>query len=180
MSVALLCADPINDLSFSISPVTESGQPTTFPVSIPFSGTLTDNDTANTCDSSFTDCLYLNNIGITFNPSDPTYTSTYLSLDTFPFFNELPLGQFLSDDGPTGPYYTETGTIFGIYIDPNTPVGVYTGEVTIYGGIDDPNANVTLGSVDFTLNVIAPEPAPFGLALLGLAAVVVARRSLAA
>ena len=169
----------MSDLSaYAHTPAAAGETPNTFSVPVFFTGTVTDNDTLNTCDPDFTNCLYLNNIGIVFDMSDPSYTSTFLSLDNDPFLDNI--AGILSDDGPgsggSGAFYQETGTIFGIALAPNTPLGVYTGEVSIYGGIDDPDAGNLLATEPFTVTVVAPEPAPIGLAMLGLGAIWMARR----
>jgi hypothetical protein len=182
--IAALAALPLPaQLTFTLNPATETGTPAPFTLATDFSGTLFDTDTLNTCDSLFTNCLYLNSIdNLTFDPSDPAGTASYLTLDTNPFYNVLPFGagcpggSILSDDSTgSGAYDTCSGPIFGIDLAPNTPVGVYTGEITIYGGIDDPSANNALATASWTLDVV-PEPTSLGLSVLGVAAMVAARR----
>jgi hypothetical protein len=156
-----------SSLSFTLSPAVEDGQATTFPVTVPFSGTLTDTDTADTCDSENVDCLYLNFITFSFDQSTAT---SNLSGNIDEFYINVP--GVLSDDGIFNSY---TGTIFGITIEPDTPLGDYTGTVSVYGGYDSQTADNLLATDSWTV-VVAPEPAAFGLAIAGLAAIVLAKR----
>jgi hypothetical protein len=161
-----------SSLLFTLSPAEESGQTTHAPVDVFFSGTLTDTDTTDTCDNDNVNCLYLNFISFTFDQSTAT---SHLSPDTDQFYLANVPG-FLSDDGASsGLYDTYTGNIFGINIAPDTPIGTYTGTVSIYGGYDDSQANNLLASQTWTV-VASPEPADFGLAMAGLAALVLAKR----
>jgi hypothetical protein len=63
---AALAALPVyaSSLSFTLTPAVESGIPGAFPVSVGFSGTLTDTDLGDDCDNSgfTTGCLNLNDI----------------------------------------------------------------------------------------------------------------------
>jgi hypothetical protein len=161
-----------DDLTFNLLPSTETGfLGSTFPFPVVFAGTLIDNDTLNTCDGDFVDCLYLNNITITFD--QPATASDFTFLDGI-FYSDVP--QLFSDDGPgsegSGLYYSYgDAPIFGIQVDPNTPVGDYTGTVSIEGAIDDSaNTTTVLATVAWQLDVVAPEPASFALTLVGLAA----------
>jgi hypothetical protein len=139
-------------------------------------GTLTDTDTADTCDSENVDCLYLNFVSFSFD--QPTGTSN-LSGDNEEFYLYVP--GILSDDGTdTALFNTYTGNIFGIVVAPNTPLGIYTGSVSIYGGYDNPAADNLLATAGWTVDVVAPEPADFGLAFIGIAAIILAKRRVAA
>jgi hypothetical protein len=164
MAALPLCAD---GLTFTLTPGVSSGTPRTFPVSVGFEGSLLDSGSANTCDTLNTDCLDLNFVNITF---DLDQAISDLTADPNPFYNNA-AGTF-SDDGLFNSY---SGIVFGIYISPNTPLGVYTGTATILGGYDNPNASTVLASQTWEL-IVAPEPAAFGLALAGLAGVLLARR----
>jgi hypothetical protein len=162
-----------SSLTFTLSPSFDTEKAYTAGTAL-FTGTLTDTDTANTCDGENVDCLYLNFISFSF---DQDTSTSHLSPNFDQFVLNVP-GSF-SDDG-SGSY---SGIIFGINIAPNTPAGVYTGTVTISGGYDDPNdpptLNNPLATTSFTLNVVSPEPADFGLAILGIAAIVLAKRRVA-
>jgi hypothetical protein len=160
------------DLTFTLLPSTETGVlGSTFPFSVVFGGTLIDNDTLNTCDPDFVDCLYLNNITITF---DQTATASDFTFLDGIFYNNA--AGIFSDDGPgsggSGLYYSYgVGPIFGIQVDPNTPVGVYTGTVSIEGAIDNSGDTTDiLATEPWQLDVVAPEPATSLLTLVGLAA----------
>lgn len=164
-----------NSLSFSLSPTEEAGAPASFPVTEAFSGTLTDTDTADTCDSENIDCLYLNFVTFSFDQDQAT---SHLSGDEEDFYLFVP--GFLSDDGLSGGTFDSyTGPIFGITIDPLTPIGVYTGSVSIYGGYDSQDADNLLATESWTL-VASPEPADFGLAILGIVAIGFKKRRVAA
>ena len=162
-----------DDLTVNLLPSTETGfLGSTFPFPVVFTGTLIDNDILNTCDGDFVDCLYLNNITIAFD--QPATASDFTFLDGIFYSNVSPA--FLSDDGPgsggSGLYYSYVDIpIFGIQVDPNTPVGDYTGTVSIEGAIDDPaNTTTILATETWQLNIVTPEPASFALTLVGLAA----------
>ena len=161
-----------SSLSFTLSPSVEVGRTAPFPVSLDFSGTLTDTDTGGFCDRELTNCLYLNFISFSF---DQDTAVSHLSGDPVDFYLANSQFGFLSDGGP---FDTFTGNIFGIVVQPDTPLGVYTGSVSIFGGYDDSAANNFLASQSFTV-VVAPEPADFGLAITGLAAVLLAKRRVA-
>jgi hypothetical protein len=128
-----------SSLSFTLDAPYAVGQPGASPVEVFFSGSLIDNDTANTCDGDFVDCLYLNAVSFSFDQSTAT---SHLSPD-FDSFVVSGVPGSLSDDGP------------------------------------DPSANGVLASSRFTL-VVAPEPADFGLALTGFAAVLLLKRRVSA
>jgi hypothetical protein len=156
-------------LTFALDPTVEVAQPTTFAVDAVFSGTLTDTDAANNCFDNSADCLYLNFVSFSFD--QPTGTS-HLSGDVDDFYLNVP--GILFDE-----FNVYTGPIFGIQIAPNTPIGVYTGTVSILGGYDDSSASGLLARASWTV-VVAPEPADFGLAFTGLAAVLLLKRRVSA
>jgi len=161
------------ELIFALDPTVETLVPGTFPFSVGFSGTLTDTEPGDVCDSSgFTaGCLNLNDISFTF---DQNQAVSLLSADSNPFFNNI--AGFLS--GQDSSFNTVSGTVFGIIVDPATPFGTYTGTVSIIGeeGVaGDSSSNTVLATENWTLKVV-PEPAPFGLALLGLASIALVRR----
>jgi hypothetical protein len=157
-------------LTFTLDPTIEAGNIFTFAESVVFTGTLTFNSSLNTCDSDFTDCLYLNSIAL-----DPSLTlPSFLALDDSYFYDNV--AGSLSDDGV---FNSVTGEIFGIQIQPNAIPGAYNGEVDILGAIDDPsNVTSVLATADFTVIVI-PEPTTWCFAILGLATLALARRAAA-
>lgn len=170
-----LCSAPLwaDGLTFTLDPSVETGQPISAGDTVLFSGTLTDTDTANTCDSENVDCLYLNFITFSFDQPDAPLTP-----DIAEFIANVPGS--LSDDGIPG-YADYTGVIFGMTIAPNAALGVYTGTVTISGGYDDqnpPSLDTPLATTDFTV-IVSPEPRDFGLAALGIAAIIFAKRRVA-
>ena len=142
------------------------GPPCLPPACVLFSGTLLDNDT----DGSF---LSLEDISVTFLP-DPasgglTPDNTFEDGDV-PF---LLIGDpDYQDDGAPAPN-EYSGPIFGIDIAPGTPMGDYTGTVTIdvAGGTGDPDFNGFTVSQQITVDVAAPEPATGWITPAGLAAV---------
>ncbi len=122
---------------------------------VTFSGTLT-NIAASTA--------FLNSAGLNlsggFAPGD---------LDAGPFFVNAPL--FLAAGGATG-----TIDLFTINVPAAFPNGLYAGEFTVLGGIDD-TAQDLLGSANFSVQVTAiPEPSTF--VLLAISAAVIAVRHL--
>lgn len=175
LAVALCAPVSASSLDFSLSPIMESGQPTTYPLTVDFIGTLTDTDTSDLCDNTFTNCLYLNGISFSF---DSSTAMSHLSGDSDPFYSlgATSPGAILSDDSTgSGLYYTETGPVFGITIAPDTPIGYYTGSVTILGGIDSQTAMDPLATATFAIDVV-PEPAAGALAFFGLAGLLAWRR----
>jgi MYXO-CTERM domain-containing protein len=195
--VAAIVAMPswASDLTFTLNPSSETWSPGFLGVSVPYTGTLIDTGAGDLCDNGGAGCIYLNNVVLNFDPTDPAGIANFLTLDVGLFDNTLqnaPSGSALSDDGPnsmTGSglfYMMADQPIFGIEVAPGTPQGIFTGNATIYGGVTyfgDPNGpglNDPLASAKFTLAVVAPEPSPFGLAILGLGAVALVRRRVAA
>jgi hypothetical protein len=156
-------------LTFTLNPAIESTRVFTFPVTVDFTGILTYTNTLNTCDMGFTDCLFLNRIGLDPSSSLPSF----LTLDTDDFFNDVP--GVLSDDSIMD-FDSVTTQIFGIQIQPNATPGTYEGTVDIFGAIDDPSNTTSLLAVaNFTV-VVVPEPSAWCLGMLGLAALVWVRR----
>ena len=183
--VLALAAAPARgqDLTFTLDSPAGSGSPTNLvpdpdppclqPDCLVFSGTLLDNDT----DDSL---LFLNSIDVTFSPGPG---SGALTLDGTFYDSTDYVPGVLSGD----PNYASTisacranvysGDLFGIDIAPGTPLGVYTGTVTIdaAGGTDDPNDDGFTVSQDITV-IVTPEPAARSLALAGLLALAVSYR----
>jgi hypothetical protein len=156
-------------LTFTLNPAIESTHVSTFPVTVDFTGTLTYTNTLDTCDTDFTDCLFLNNIG--FDPASSL--PSFLTLEINSFFNNVP--GLLSDDSIPD-FDSVTAQIFGIQIQPNATPGTYEGAVDIFGAIDDPSNTTNLLAVaNFTV-VVVPEPAAWCLGMLGFAALVWVRR----
>lgn len=167
-ALALFAAPAWAGLAFQLQPSVGSGRPGTIPVI--FAGTLVDTDT----DQSF---LFLNDISIVFTPpaadlsADPT-GQTPTSPNTF-FFNNVP-GTLIGDGDPIDTTYT--GPIFEIYIAPGTPLGDYTGVISILGGYNGPGVDLdTLASVNFHVLVVQ-EPATMALWLIGLGGILLARQ----
>jgi PEP-CTERM motif len=156
-------------LTFTLNPAIESGQTSTFPFTVDFTGSLTDTSTLNTCDADSTDCLFLNAIGL--DPS--SFLPSFLTFDANDFYNNVP--GLLSDDGIPA-FDSVTTQIFGIQIQPNAVPGTYSGAVDIFGAIDDPgNTTNLLAVADFSV-VVVPEPSAWCLAMLGLGALLRVRR----
>lgn len=173
--LAALAAAPVyaSGLTFTLDPSVESGQAISAGDEVLFTGTLTDTDTTNTCDSQNVNCLYLNFISFSFDQPNAPLTPDF---DQFVNNVQSPL----SDDSIPG-LASYTGIVFGITIDPDALPGIYTGTATILGGYDDPNPpSLTnpLATVDWTVQV-TPEPADFGMVVAGLGAIVLAKRRLA-
>jgi len=173
---AALVALPVgaSSLTFTLTPALETATPQSFPVSVGFSGTLTDTDAGDICDNSgFTSgCLNLNDISFTFDQNPGV---SLLTGDSDPFFNNI-AGFFSGQGNPS--FDSVSGVVFGIVVAPNTPIGVYTGTVSIVGevgAVGDSSANTVLDTENWTLDV-APEPAPFGLMIVGLGAFVLVKR----
>ena len=118
-----------------------------------FLGTITPDTGADT---------YLNGISYVYDGG----AGALLTGDLATFTNNVP-GLFLTTDSPY------TGPIFSIAIDPLTPVGTYTGTVTLRGGADQFADNPVV-SATFEVDVV-PEPASIGLGLAGMAVVAAVR-----
>jgi hypothetical protein len=148
------------DLTVTLNSSTGSGSPVRIapkpnppclrPACVPFSGTLTDNDT----DLSF---LQLDSISISFDPANP---STGLSLDNT-FMAVVP-GLLSGDPNfrvSGNPPNSYSGPVFGIDIAPHTVAGTYHATVMIHatGGTGDPGADGFSVSKVVTITV-APRP----------------------
>ncbi len=120
---------------------------------VTFLGTITP-DTASD--------IFLNGISYTYNAG----AGAYLTGDQTTFFN-VP-GAFFTTDSPY------TGPVFSIAINPLTPVGAYTGTVTLRGGADQ-FADSPIVSAPFEVDVLAPEPGSIGLGLAGMAVIAAVR-----
>jgi hypothetical protein len=90
--------------------------------------------------------------------------ATFLTPDTNAFFANVP-GVFAPGD-------TYTGIVFGLQLAPGTPLGSYSGTVTLLGDPNgaDPGATQSLATATFQI-AVAPEP---GAGLLAVAALPVA------
>ena len=100
-----------------------------------------------------TAAVFLN--GDSFNVTAP------ITLDDSDFFSEFPLS--------LAPGASFTGDLFVLTAPPNSPVETFLGSFTLLGGADG-NATATLGTVNFSLNVVTPEPSGIRLLLTGMAA----------
>ena len=118
---------------------------------VTFFGTITP-DTASD--------IFLNGISYTYNGG----AGAYLTGDLATLTANVP-GTFFATDNPY------TGPVFSIAINPLTPVGAYTGTVTLLGGADQ-FANSAIVSAPFEVDVLAsPEPGSLDLGLAGMAVV---------
>jgi hypothetical protein len=173
-----LSAPAFGSLTFVLSPSVEVSPPGTDPATceatgvapcVIFSGTLADTDADN---------LYyiaLEDISVSFtNPSD----SAYFTLDNT-FFDDVPGG--LEGDTLNNPFPNSySGPIFGIDIDPSTPVGVYSemAVISAAGGDGDPGYDGFTVEEGFTVIISSPEPASALTLGAGLLALVALRRGL--
>ncbi len=98
---------------------------------------------------------------------DFTYVDSPLILDDSPYFNDYPLTL-----APGEPY---TGVLFNVDIPLGTPAGLYTGYFQITGGTDSSSEDV-LGTADFDVATMAPEPSSLLLILTGIAGLTATRR----
>ena len=96
--------------------------------------------------------VFLN--GDSFNVTAP------ITLDDTDFFSKFPVS--------LSPGASFTGDLFVLTVPPNSPLGTFLGTFTLQGG---PNGSATnsLGTVNFSLNVISPEPSSMVLLLAGMA-----------
>ena len=160
------------DLTFTLDSGTGSGSATNLPPDadppciapncVLFTGTLTDSDT----DLSF---LLVQSIAVSFSASNPS-TSALSPDNTFLF--DVP-GVLSGDpnyatDNSGNPANQYAGPIFGIDIAPGTPVGTYSGTITINaaGGTNDPGQNGFTVTRNFTITVgstgVTPQTITFG------------------
>ena len=98
--------------------------------------------------------LFLN--GDSFNVTAPA------TLDDSGFFNNFPLS--------LSPGASFTGNLFVLTVPAHLPVGTFLGTFTLLGGPND-SANNTLGTVNFSLTTVTPEPSSILLLLIGMAGV---------
>jgi hypothetical protein len=96
--------------------------------------------------------LFLN--GDSFNVTAP------VTLNDSDFFSNFPLS--------LAPGTSFTGDLFVLTAPPNSPFGTFLGTFTLLGGANG-NASGTLGTVNFSLTTIAPEPSSIVLLLTGMA-----------
>ena len=96
--------------------------------------------------------VFLN--GDSFNITAP------VTLNDSDFFSNFPLS--------LAPGASFTGDLFVLTVPPNSPLGTFLGTFTLQGGPNG-NANNKLGTADFSLNVISPEPSSILLLLTGIA-----------
>jgi hypothetical protein len=185
LAVLTLAAFPANadELTFTLDSYTGFGLPTSLnpdpdtcrpPNCVLFTGTLTDSDIDGTPDLNPSYLL----ISVPYT-GDAPFTD---SADQFNFAgillldNLAPPGLFSGDtdyatDGLLNPPNTFTGAVFGVDIPSGTPLGVYQDTVRL-------DVTPTNGNNPFTVSavvtvVVAPEPAPAGLLLGGLAVLAV-------
>jgi hypothetical protein len=64
-----------------------------------------------------------------------------------------------------------TAPVLDISVPLNAPFALYPGEFDILGG-SDANAQSTIGTATFAVNVATPEPETFGSAIIGLGCVI--------
>jgi hypothetical protein len=96
--------------------------------------------------------VFLN--GDSFNVTAP------VTLDDSDFFGKFPLS--------LTPGTSFTGDLFVLRVPPNSPLGTFLGTFTLLGGANA-GASGTLGTVNFSLTTVAPEPSSIVLLLTGIA-----------
>jgi hypothetical protein len=134
MLIAGLGSLPAASLLVVLSSPSQTGAPGDV---LPFFGTMTN--------VSPTDTIFLNSI-------TSTSGSGNLTIDVGPFFVNAPL--FLGPGDVSGSF-----EIFGVAIDPATPLGLYSGStVSIQGGADAGTFD-DLADVNFDVQVAAPSAA---------------------
>ena len=100
--------------------------------------------------------MFLN--GDSFNITAP------ITLNDSDFFSNFPLS--------LAPGTSFTGDLFVLTVPPKSPLGNFLGTFTLLGGANG-NASAALGTVNFSLTTIAPEPSSIALLLTGLAGLAV-------
>jgi hypothetical protein len=96
--------------------------------------------------------VFLN--GDSFNVTAP------VTLDDSDFFSKVPAS--------LAPGASFTGDLFVLTLPPNSPVGTFVGTFTLLGGANN-NASSTLGTVNFSLTSVTPEPSSAVLLMTGMA-----------
>jgi hypothetical protein len=94
-----------------------------------------------------------------FLNGDNTSVDSPLVLDDSPFDNNFPLSLGAGD--------SFTGELFTVDIPAEAAAGLYDGAFAITGGFDD-SAQDTVGSADFNVSVVTPEPSSYLLVITGL------------
>ena len=101
--------------------------------------------------------VFLN--GDSFNVTAP------VTLNDSDFFTNFPVSLV--------PGASFTGGLFVLTVPPNSPLGTFLGTFTLLGGSNS-SATATLGTVNFSLTTVTPEPSSILLLLTGLAALAMA------
>jgi hypothetical protein len=94
-----------------------------------------------------------------FLNGDSTSVDSPLVLDDSPFDNNFPLFLGAGD--------SFTGELFAVDIPAEAAAALYEGAFAITGGFDD-SAQDTVGSADFNVSVVTPEPSSYLLLITGL------------
>ncbi|MBV9081260.1 MAG: PEP-CTERM sorting domain-containing protein [Acidobacteriaceae bacterium] len=97
--------------------------------------------------------VFLN--GDSFNVTAP------VTLNDSDFFSNFPLS--------LAPGASFTGGLFVLTVPPNSPLGTFLGTFTLLGGATNTGTS-TLGTVNFSLTTVTPEPSSILLLLTGMAA----------
>ncbi len=184
-AAAALIASPvfgqIGDLSLTLNPDSGAGYvPNALPEPDPpclsvdgcvlFTGTLLDTDSDDSFISLSDPLTGLADITLTLSVSP---ANGGLTLDNT--FDDLVPATLVGDTNGLADFGVPneySGPIFGIDIAPGTTPGEYTGTVTFEGngGDGDPDNQGFTVSQQVTVDLVAPEPATWGLAMAGLAA----------
>ena len=94
-----------------------------------------------------------------FLNGDSASVDSPLVLDDSPFDNNFPPSLGAGD--------SFTGELFAVDIPAEAVAGLYEGAFSITGGFDD-SAQDTVGSADFNVSVVTPEPSSYLLLVTGL------------